>query len=191
MVDYLVDHPTNHITMVVQFTTIAAWLWQISKPYPLGASLEGVGWVQSSSVLFSLTMRLRKKNISIHKRFILLFYIPPDSFATKTMESRFPHSPPLSNLLTFLSSIMPACFWLVVAFEISIGSHLRPRHFIFFIFLLLSFRPKRWYGVHPTHSAQIMRPPQYPSYREHQLLVGCCVVWPKDGHLRPRSHSSL
>jgi hypothetical protein len=34
MVDYLVDHPANHITTVVPFTAIAAWLWQISKPYP-------------------------------------------------------------------------------------------------------------------------------------------------------------
>jgi hypothetical protein len=34
MVDYLVDHPTNHITMVVPFTATAAWLWQIIKPYP-------------------------------------------------------------------------------------------------------------------------------------------------------------
>jgi hypothetical protein len=31
--------------------------------------------------------------------------------------------PPRLNLLAFLSSITPACFWLVVAFEISIGGH--------------------------------------------------------------------
>jgi hypothetical protein len=65
-----------------------------------------------------------KKNISIHNRFILLFYIPPDSFTTKMMESRFLHAPPLSNLLAFLSSLMPASFWGVDAFEILIGSHL-------------------------------------------------------------------
>ncbi len=92
--------------------------------------MEEVGRGQSLRVLFSLTMRLRKKNISIHNRFILLFCIPPDSFTTKTMESRFPHAPPLSNLLAFLSLVTPACFWLVVAFEILISSHLRPRHFV-------------------------------------------------------------
>jgi hypothetical protein len=74
-------------------------------------------------------MQLREKNISICIRFILLFYIPPDSFATKTMESHFPHAPPLPNLLAFLSSFTPACVWLVVAFETSIGSHLRPQRF--------------------------------------------------------------
>ncbi len=48
----------------------------------MGASSEGVGQGRSLRVLFSLTMRLRKKK-SIHNRFILLFYIPPDSFAKK------------------------------------------------------------------------------------------------------------
>jgi hypothetical protein len=138
-------------------------------------------------------MRLRKKNISIHNRFILLFYIPLDSFATKTMESCFPHTPPLSNLLAFLSSITPACFWLIVVFEILIGSHLRPPRFLFLFlfFCCLVCHPKRWYGVRPTRSAQVVRPPQYPSYFERQLSVGCCVVRLIDGHLRPRSHPSL
>jgi hypothetical protein len=46
-----------------------------------------------------------------------------------------PPRPPLSNLLAFLSSIMSAYFWLVVAFEISIGSHLRPQRFFFYFFV--------------------------------------------------------
>ncbi len=131
MVDYLVDHPTNHITMVVPFTAAAAWLWQISKPYPREPLRKGLGKCGLRG--FCLVLRCGwEKNISFHNRFFLLFYTPPDSFNTKTMESRFPHAPPLSILLVFLSSVMPACFWLVVAFEISIGSHLRPRHFFFF-----------------------------------------------------------
>jgi hypothetical protein len=44
MVCNLVDHPTNHITMVVLFTATAAWLWKISKPYP--GSLFGRGWAR-------------------------------------------------------------------------------------------------------------------------------------------------
>jgi hypothetical protein len=55
------------------------------------------------------------------------------------MESRFPHAPPLSNLLAFLSSITPVCFWLVVAFEILISSHLRPWHFFYFYFDIAQF----------------------------------------------------
>jgi hypothetical protein len=30
MVDYLIDHQTNAITMVVLFAMTAAWLWRIS-----------------------------------------------------------------------------------------------------------------------------------------------------------------
>ncbi len=58
------------------------------------------------------------------------------------MESRFPHAPPLLDLLAFLSSDTPACFWLVVAFEISIGSHLKTQRFFILIFLLLSLPPQ-------------------------------------------------
>jgi hypothetical protein len=58
------------------------------------------------------------------------------------MESCFPHTPLLSNLLAFLSSVTPTCIWLVVAFERSIGSYLRPRHFFIFVFLLLSLPPQ-------------------------------------------------
>jgi hypothetical protein len=43
MVNYLVDHPTNHITMVVLFTATAAWLWKISKPYLQEPLWKGLG----------------------------------------------------------------------------------------------------------------------------------------------------
>ncbi len=34
MVDCLVDHPTNHVTMVEPFAATAAWMWRISPPHP-------------------------------------------------------------------------------------------------------------------------------------------------------------
>jgi hypothetical protein len=34
MVNRLVNHPSNTITMVAPFAVTAAWLWQISQPYP-------------------------------------------------------------------------------------------------------------------------------------------------------------
>jgi hypothetical protein len=34
MVDCLVDHPTNHTTMVELFAATAAWMWRISPPHP-------------------------------------------------------------------------------------------------------------------------------------------------------------
>jgi hypothetical protein len=56
------------------------------SPRPLGASLEGVGQALSLRVLFTLKIRPRKKLISIHNGLFLLFYIPQDSFAVKTIE---------------------------------------------------------------------------------------------------------
>ncbi len=134
----------------------------------------------------------REKNTWWAHQFYYDFISPPNSIAPKTMESCFPHAPPQSNLLAFLSSVMPACFWLVVAFEILIGGCLRPRLIIFILFYCCSVCcPERWYGVRPTCSAQVVRPPQYPSYRKCWLLVDCCVVQSKDGHLRPRPSPSL
>jgi hypothetical protein len=71
-----------------------------------GASLEGVGQGRSARVLFCLTMRLREKNISIHNRFISLFYIPLDSFVTKTIEL---HLPPTAR--TTLTSTAHVAEW--------------------------------------------------------------------------------
>jgi hypothetical protein len=43
MVDRLVNHPTNTITMVAPFAATAAWLWQISQPYPRDPLRKGWG----------------------------------------------------------------------------------------------------------------------------------------------------
>ena len=34
MVNYLIQYPTDTITMVVPFDTTAAWLWQLSPLHP-------------------------------------------------------------------------------------------------------------------------------------------------------------
>jgi hypothetical protein len=34
MIDCLVNHPTNHVTMAELFAAAAAWMWQISPPHP-------------------------------------------------------------------------------------------------------------------------------------------------------------
>jgi hypothetical protein len=130
----------------------------------------------------SSTMWLREKNISIHNIFILLFYNPPDSLATKTMESHFPYAPPLLNLLAFLSSITPVCFWLVVAFEISISSHLKPQRFYYYIFLLFGslLQTMVWCPPHTVCPGYAPSPisllPQMPTFG--WLL--CCPTkrWP-------------
>ncbi len=59
-------------------------------------------------------------------------------------------------------------------------------YFLFLVFHHSFHRPKQLYGVCPTRSAQVLHPPQYPSYTKRQLLVGYCVVQPKDCHLRLR-----
>ncbi len=98
------------------------------------------------------------------------------------MESHFPHAHPLSNLLPFLSSITSMCFWLVVAFEIFIGSHLRPLGFFVFIFLLLSLPPQRMVW-HPTHTFCPVRAPSPISLLPRTPTFGwllCCPTkrWP-------------
>jgi hypothetical protein len=98
------------------------------------------------------------------------------------MESHFPHTPPLPNLLPFLSSFTPTCFWLVVAFEILIGSHLRPQNFFLFFLLLLSLPPQMmvWHPPHTFHPGRAPSPisllPQIPTFG--WLL--CCPTkrWP-------------
>jgi hypothetical protein len=94
------------------------------------------------------------------------------------MESHFPYAPPLSNLLAFLSSFTPACFWLVVVFEILIGSHLRPRRFFYFYFLLLSLPPQMmvWHPPHTFHPGRAPSPISLPTF--DWLL--CCPTkrWP-------------
>jgi hypothetical protein len=64
---------------------------------------------------------------------------------------------------SILPSVVAACFWLVVAFQISISGHIRPRRIFVFIFVRRSVHhPKRWHGVTPTHSVQVASPPEYP-----------------------------
>ncbi len=98
------------------------------------------------------------------------------------MESHFPHAPPLLNLLAFLSSVMHACFWLVVAFEISVSSHLRPRRFYIVTFLLLSFLPQTMVW-HPPHTFRPDCAPSPISLLPQMLTFGwllCCPTkrWP-------------
>jgi hypothetical protein len=88
--------------------------------------------------------------------------------------------PPLSNLLAFLSSVTPACFWLVVAFEISIGSHLRPRRFL--LLLLLSLPPQMMVW-HPPYTFRPGRAPSPISLLPRTPTFGwllCCPTnrWP-------------
>jgi hypothetical protein len=43
MVNYLIEHPTNTITMVILFDTTVAWLWQISLPHLQVPLRKGLG----------------------------------------------------------------------------------------------------------------------------------------------------
>ncbi len=94
------------------------------------------------------------------------------------MESHFPHAPPLPNLLAFLFYFTPMCFWLVVVFEILIGSHLRPRRFL----LLLSLPPQMmvWCPPHMFRPGRAPSPisflPQTPTFG---WLLRCLTKrWP-------------
>jgi hypothetical protein len=88
-----------------------------------------------------------------------VLYIPLDSFATKTIESCFSHAPPLSNLLAFLSSVTPACFWWLLCLKYQ-SAAIEGHDVILFLFFCCSVcRPKQWYGNRPTLSTQVVHPP--------------------------------
>ncbi len=164
----------------------AAWLLQVSQ-YPC-INLFVMGWPRTPSKGFIEYSKLAQKKIISELINFISVFIPSHCNRPQNNGITFLYAPPRLNLLAFLSSIMPACFWLVVVLEILI-SGLRLQCIFFNCHSIC--RPKKWYGVCPTRSAQVMRPPQYLSYRKRQLLVGCCVVGPKDGHLRPRPCPSL
>ncbi len=103
----------------------------------------------------------------------------------KTMISSPLHAPPWLHLLSFTPSIMPMCFWLVVACVISWHSHLKPWHILLLYFLHCSIccpaqRDNTFNTLRPSHA-----PP--PSSRPLFLptRVDCCFFWPNGGHLRP------
>jgi hypothetical protein len=108
------------------------------------------------------------------------------------MASHFPHASRSSHLPSILLSVAAACFWLVVAFQISISGRIRPQYNFVFIFVQRSVhRPKQWCGITPTRSVKVARPPEYPPHRDHGLLVGCCMPSSNGGHLSPEPRPSL
>ncbi len=133
-------------------------------------------------------MRLRKKIFFYSQQIYFIILYPVRLFRHQNDGIRLsPHSHPAES--PCLSLLHHACMFLVGYCVWNIKQQLFKATTFFFCCCSVC-RPKQWYGVRPTRSSQVVRPPQYPSYPERQLLVGCCVVQPKDGHLRPRSHLS-
>ncbi len=72
------------------------------------------------------------------------------------MVPRFRRTPPRSRLFSFISSIAPAWFWLVVACKISCGGRLWPRRVLFLLFFCRYFNgPNNRIRSHPTFIAQL------------------------------------
>jgi len=160
-----------------------------SRPTPV-ASGEGVDQGQCGWVLLNITNRPRKKIVTKLYDFIKVYTSYSTYNAPKMMVSCFPHASRSSHLPSILPSVVDPCFWLVVAFRISIGGCIRPRRIFVFIFVRRSVhRPKRWYSVTPTRS---VHPNIHPTViTDFRLSVGCCVVCSNGGHLRPRPRPSL
>jgi len=97
MVSYLIEHPTNNITMVVLFDATVAWLWQKKPTQPPGASLEGVGQGRCGWVLFINADRLRNKLITKIYNFILIFFSSHFYLPQNNGIARPPCSPPVTH----------------------------------------------------------------------------------------------
>ncbi len=80
--------------------------------------------------------------ISLQHRFInfiLFFYPRPTQSSPKQWYCASTTPPPQSNLFSFISFVVPVCFWLVVACKILCGGRLRPRSVYFLFFFVAHF----------------------------------------------------
>jgi hypothetical protein len=105
------------------------------------------------------------------------------------MDLHPPALPRGSPLLSLLSSIIGACFWLVVVCKFI---DQRPTkvtvYFLFDIFFASNLSPPT-IGRRPPTSFNPCAPPlQHPFYHGRQLLVDCCVLPINGGHLKPMHH---
>jgi hypothetical protein len=107
--------------------------------------------------------------------------------APKTMDLHPPALPWWSPLLSLLSSVIGACFWLVVVCNFI--DRWLPKvtvYFLFDIFFVSNSSPLTIGRRPPTCSNPRAPPLQYPFYHGRQLLVDCCVLPINGGHLRPQ-----
>ncbi len=85
---------------------------------PPGAYLEGVGWGHSERYLLKLIIGRRKKLICKLDIFILVFICLPTLLPSKQWYCASPRASQLAHILSILSSIADACFWLVIVWAI-------------------------------------------------------------------------
>jgi hypothetical protein len=135
---------------------------------------------------------VEKKTNYYSQHFFLVSFVYFAAIASKTMDLHPPALPQWSPLLSLLSSIIGACFWLVVVCKF-IDQRL-PKvtvYFLFNIFFASNSSPPTIGRCPPTHSNPHAPPLQHPFYRSRQLLVDCCVLPISSGHLKPMLHSPL
>jgi hypothetical protein len=80
---------------------------------PPGAYLEGVGWGRGEKKLLKLIIGRRKKLICKLDDFILVFIRLPTLLPPKQWYCASPRASRPAHILSILSSIADACFWLV------------------------------------------------------------------------------
>jgi hypothetical protein len=108
------------------------------------------------------------------------------------MDVHPPALPQQSPLLFLLSSIIGACFWLVV--ECKFINRRPPKVTVYFLFDICfasNLSPPTIERCPPTRSNPCAPPLQHPFYRGRQLLVDFCVLLINGGHLRPMHHFPL
>jgi hypothetical protein len=108
------------------------------------------------------------------------------------MDLHPPAFPQCSPLLSLLSSIISACFWLVVVCKFI--DRRPPKvtvYFLFNIFLRQIHHLQRLDPALPHVPTPTRLLSNIPFYRGRQLLVDCCVLPINGGHLRPTHHFPL
>ncbi len=121
---------------------------------PLGAYSEGVGWGRGERNLLKLIIGRRKKLICKLDNFILVFICLPTLLPPKQWYCASPRASWLVHILSILSSVADACFWLVVVWAVV---DLRPSkgNGVFYIYISSLFEfvtSKDW--TPPPHKLQ-------------------------------------
>ncbi len=102
-----------------------------------------------------------------------------------------PHTLPRSILFPCTPLMRPHVFGWLLCPSLP-GGQLRPCCFLFQLFFIAQFDGlNNGQTLPPTHSAPVASLLKSPPHHWHCLLVGCCVKWLNDSHLRPTPPLSL
>ncbi len=124
---------------------------------PPGAYSEGVGWSHGERNLLKLIIWRRKKLICKLDNFILVFICLPTLLPPKQWYCASPHASRLAHILSILSSMADACFWLVVVWAVVDRRPSKGNGVFYIFFFIVWIRHLKWLDAATPHAPTPMR----------------------------------